>query len=413
MKDNIRVLHLVSGNLNEGAARGAYWLHNGLIKNGVESRILCNSRDISQYNFTATTIKSNKDIFIKKINSLIDGFPKKLYLKADRRIFSTGIAGLDITNHYLYDWANIINLHWINDGFINIKHLNNIKKPIVWTLRDMWPMTGGCHYAMDCQRYKTGCGNCIQLKSIKKNDLSSYVLKRKEQYIPKNVKLIGISNWLSQEAENSKIFCNFDIETIQNNINTNNFKFLDKDMARKKLKITTNKKIILCGSKSIKDFYKGFDKFIEALNFLNNEKYFLCFFGHFDNSLANGLTFEYKKFGYIDDDNILNNLYSSADVFVSPSRMEAFGKTIAEAMSSGTPAVCFNATGPKDIVTHMNDGYKAKPFDSYDLAKGIDWICENKNYNDLRQNARNKILNKFDIKVVAKKYIDLYDGLIN
>ena len=81
-------------------------------------------------------------------------------------------------------------------------------------------------------------------------------------------------------------------------------------------------------------------------------------------------------------------------------------------MSSGTPAVCFNATGPKDIVTHMNDGYKAKPFESYDLAKGIDWICENKNYNALRQNARNKILNKFDIKVVAKKYIDLYDGLI-
>jgi len=177
--------------------------------------------------------------------------------------------------------------------------------------------------------------------------------------------------------------------------------------------IKTDKKIILAGAQSLKGFYKGFDKFIEAINLLDKDKYFLCFFGNLDKSVAESLEFEYKNFGFLHDTVSLRVLYSASDVFVAPSIMEAFGKTLAEAMACNTPVVCFDATGPKDIVDHKINGYKAIPFESRDLANGIEWILNNKNHNELCQNAREKVLREFDSVVVAKKYIKLYEEIMS
>jgi len=121
------------------------------------------------------------------------------------------------------------------------------------------------------------------------------------------------------------------------------------------------------------------------------------------------LGFGYKNFGFLYDLVSLRLLYSGADVFVAPSIMDAFGKTIAESMACGTPVVCFDVTGPKDIVTHKIDGYLAKPFDTDDLANGIEWIINNEDYDKLCRNAREKVLREFDSKVVARKYIKLYE----
>ena len=86
--------------------------------------------------------------------------------------------GINFTKTKEYQEFDIIHLHWINGGFVNIKHLAKVDKPIVWTMRDMWPMTGGCHYSMKCEKYKTGCGNCEQLKSNSGYDRSKFVLNR-------------------------------------------------------------------------------------------------------------------------------------------------------------------------------------------------------------------------------------------
>ncbi len=139
----------------------------------------------------------------------------------------------------------------------------------------------------------------------------------------------------------------------------------------------------------------------------------MCFFGKLDKNSIENIGFEYKNFGFVHDSVSLRLIYSAADVFVAPSVMDAFGKTIAESMACGTPVVCFDATGPKDIVSHKVDGYKAKPFDTTDMAKGIEWILKAPNYNELCQNAREKVVSKFDSSIVAKKYIDLYKEILN
>ncbi len=410
----MKVLHILAGDLSGGAARGAYWLHLGLKELGVDSKILTNSKITFNDNSVITTTKTKKDKFFNIIRGQMDNFIPLLYKQRKKIIFSSGFFGIDFTKTKEYKEADIIHLHWINGSFVNMKHLAKIDKPIVWTMRDMWPMTGGCHVAkaLECENYKTGCGYCKQLGSNSSYDLSKIILNRKKKYLPKHIKIVGISRWLTREAKKSELFKDFDVRTISNNIDTKEFFSIDKEIAKNILGIKTDKKIILTGSTSSSDIWKGFSKYIEAIKLLDADKYYLCFFGNIDKKIVKDLSFEYKSFGYLNDNISLRLAYSCADVFIAPSLMDAFGKTIAEAMGCGTPVVCFNATGPKDIVTHKVDGYLAKPFDTTDLANGIEWIIQNNDYTKLCLNARDKVVNEFDSIVVAKKYIELYRDIL-
>ena len=405
----MRILHIVGGNLTNGAAKGAYLLHRTLREEGVESKIFTNSK-ITFGDKDIISVGASKFGYVKSmIKAQIDVNIASIYKNREKRLFSTGFLGYDFTKLKEYKEADIIHFHRINSGLVNIKDLSEINKPVVWTIRDMWPMTGGCHYSK-CDKYESKCGSCPQLKSNFKYDLSRIVFNRKEKFYPKNMKIVGISNWISEVAKRSFLFRDYDIRTIFNNINTNEFAPIDKKVAKEILGIKSDKKVVLVGAQSLNDFYKGFDKFLEALKFLKGEYLFL-FFGNLDESVSPDI--EYKSFGFLYDVLSLRLLYSASDVFVAPSILEAFGKTLVEAMSSKTPVVCFDATGPKDIVEHKISGYKAKPFSPKDLAKGIDWVLglsENE-YQNMCE-AANKRAKKFDSKVIAKEYITLYKELI-
>ncbi len=408
----MKILHIVAGELSGGAARGAYWLHKGLVSLGVDSKILTNSKETLDDPRVITITPGKSQKILSLICSQIDSLLTLFYYDRNKVIFSTGFVGHDFTSDPLYDWADIIHLHWINGGFIDIKDLAKIKKPIVWTMRDMWPMTGGCHCSLECEQYKTGCGECKQLGSTTVYDLSRLVWKRKQKYLPKQMKVVGISHWISDCARQSALFKDFDVQTIHNNIDTNVFFPIEKNTAKETLGIKTRKKIILTGSANMNSFNKGLDKYLETIEHLDRDKFLFFFFGKSDKSVVDKLGVEYKCFGFLYDNISLRVLYSACDVFVAPTIMDAFGKTLAEAMACGTPVVCFDATGPKDIVDHKVDGYKAIPFESEDLSTGIEWVVNNENYKDICENARGKVLKKFESNVAAAKYMELYDELI-
>lgn len=409
----MKVAHLVAGDLDGGAARGAYWMHLALLQEGINSTVLTNSfkKNLGQ---NVTSVSSGKVSKLKSIlREEIDSGLSIFYKNREKKIFSTGVVGYNFTKTIQYKEANIVHLHWVNNGFVNMKHLAKVKKPIVWTLRDMWPMTGGCHYSYECENYNSGCGCCKQLNSHKKNDLSRMVLRRKQKLIPKNTTLVGISNWISEVARKSYLFNGFDIRTIFNGINTDEFIPIEKNIAKQSLGILSDKTLILCGACSLKERYKGFSKYIEAMNYLDRSKYLLCFFGNLDESEVSKLGFEFINFGYLHDILLMRLVYSAADIFVAPSIMEAFGKTLVESLACGTPVVCFDATGPQDIIDHKVNGYKAEPFNCEDLAEGINWISKNKDSSQLILSSREKAVNAFDTKIVAKKYLDIYCELLN
>lgn len=402
----IKVVHLVAGELDGGAARGAYWLHKGLIELGVDSHVITNSKtDLGDTNVTLLP-DSSVVRFVSKIIRRLDSWIIKMYPRNKEQIYSTGFAGLNYKKNKHYKRANIVHLHWIN-SLVSTNSLKSINKPVIWTFRDMWPFTGGCHYSISCDKYKTGCGSCPQLGSKKDNDLSRLILKNKA-IAYRGITVVGISPWLSKEISESLLFRNQPVNTIFNNIDCSAFSPIEKQRARNILKIETTKKIVLAGAINTSDPYKGFQLFLEALESLDPNMYYICVFGKSIPHLFKHLDFEVNFLGYLSSSYEMQLAYSCADVFVAPSVQEAFGKTIVESMSCGTPVVCFDATGPGDIIEHKIDGYKAEPFGAKGIAEGIEWTTQTDNFVKLSARARESALSKYDLKIIAKKYLELY-----
>lgn len=405
----MKVLHLVAGELSGGAAKGALNLHIALLNLGIDSHILSTAKDtLNQTNII--TLNKYKAFFYAKIDSSIS------HICGSENIFSNNFLGFNILQHPSYKNADIIHLHWINSGLISLRDIALIKKPIVWSIRDMWAFSGGCHYAIAnnnlCFKYQTSCKDCPallpKLKILK--NLALFNQRRKIKSYPKNLHFVGISNWISECLRQSVVTQNAPISTIFNCIDESEFTTIDKKIARQILRIDTNKKIILCGANTLNDFYKGFGYFLNALDFLEKEKYFLCFFGKLDECLI-PQGFEFNNFGYHNSAIALRAIYSAADVFIAPSLLDAAPKTIMESLACGTPAVAFDNSGGSDIIEHKISGYLAK-FDSVaDLANGIKWIANASNYTEISRQARKRILEKFSAKNIAKQYIALYEKI--
>ena len=410
----MKVLHLVGGDLTSGAHRGAYWLHMAQLEIGIDSILVTNGRDNLGSKSTVALGKSTSSWMKFAALNRLGNLPTTLYRKRKPWIFNTGFAGIDFTELSEYRDADLIHLHWIN-GLVAMRTLRKVKKPIIWTIRDMWPLTGGCHYAIGCDHYQTGCGECPQLQSKHSLDLSRLIVVNKLASLPKQLQVVGISDWISDCASKSRVFRNFRVQTISNNIDTDVFSPLDQQTARNILQIPENKKIILVGAHQITNFYKGFDLFLASLKYLSLNDVHLVTFGHIDDKALDGFKVSTTHLGHLSDTLSLRLAYSAATVFVAPSVIEAFGKTLAESLACGTPVVCFDATGPKDIVHHQVTGYKAKPFEASDLAKGIDWVLNlsEKQYELMKARSRERAVEKFDTRVIAKQYNRLYEEVLH
>ena len=217
---------------------------------------------------------------------------------------------------------------------------------------------------------------------------------------------------MGQCISQSSLFKENPQKTIFNTIDTNRFTPLPQQYALSLLGISTSKKIILLGAQYIHDFYKGFDLFKKALSFLDPEEYLILLFGKSDTNPLETSGFQIHSTGYIQDQEILQAAYSVASVFVAPSIIEAFGKTIVEAMSCETPVVAFDATGPQTIIEHNVNGYLATPFDERSLAHGIEWACSHNQDKKLSKLARKRAVTYFDNTVVAGQYIELYKEVL-
>lgn len=405
----MKVVHLVGGELSEGAARGAYWLHQAQRSLGIDSTIITSGvHDLGDPSVIAmgkSPWQLRRQAFLARLANL----PIRLFPRRMNRIFSTGFFGLNYKKYRAFREADIVHLHWVNE-LVSMGSLRSIAKPIVWTLRDMWPLTGGCHYSMGCLRYQSGCGQCPQLGSSFSLDFSHWVVANKRATLPKHLRVVGISSWLSGCARNSQVFSGFSVETISNNIDTTQFFPEDQGFARRALGLPEAKSIILAGAQNASDFYKGFDLLLDALKSMDLTDAHVVLIGRTRPADFSWLDDKCTSLGFLSDTSSLRLAYSAADVFVAPSREEAFGKTLAESLACGTPVVCFDATGPADIVRHQRNGYKAKPYEAASLVDGILWVLslDLPCLSALRANARISAVESFDSKNIAEKYLNLY-----
>lgn len=415
-RKNMKILHISSGGIHEGASRGALFLHEALIELGFNSKFICTDSSLKHDNIFSINASNFRYYFLKFINKLNNFLLFILYPNKSKVIFSLSLFGYDITKHPEYADSDIIHLHWIN-GALGLFDISKIEKPIIWTIRDMWPFTGGCHVGaiFNCNQYINACGKCPQLNSKVTFDVSRILILLKKNSYNKNIILVGVSDWISRCLKNSYLFNENKIFTINNGIDLNIFYPEDKANSRKLLNLPLDKKIILAGAQSISDSWKGIDLLFESINYLKDRDFILVFFGGDLNSREIDLEkFQVHNFGYIKDNAFLRTLYSAADVFVAPSRVESFGKTLAESLACATPVVCFDATGTSEVIEHLETGYKAQAYDPFDMATGISLLInlDEVKLRKMRNSCRKRALSKYDVRLIALKYAEIYTSYL-
>ena len=404
MNKKLKIVHLVGGEKNSGAFKGASLLNTDLNNYGINSEVIYEENTGSKY------------LFYKKFRHFFEKFPKIFFPKRESSSFSSSIIGLNFLKNKKYIDADIVHLHWINNGFFNISYLSKINKPIIWTMRDMWPFTGGCHYTLGCNNYQNSCTKCPQLKSNLKYDLSTFNQKRKRKYFTnKKITFVVNSSWMKKMANKSSLLKNENIYTFFPSFDLKNY-FEDFDEEFKlKHKINPKKKIILYGAQNIEAKYKGFKYFLKSIDHLDKKKFIIIFFGHFwDENEIKKKNIEYIKLGFLNDHKFQRKLYSISDVFVASSLQEGFPKTVAESLLCRTPIVFFKDTSIEDICKSKEiGGYGANYCDSKDLANGINWITNDENYSKLLANkAAEKILKNFNSELLVKNYLNLYNKIL-
>jgi glycosyltransferase involved in cell wall biosynthesis len=313
---------------------------------------------------------------------------------------------------------SVVHLHWISSGFLQIETLASFNRPVVWTLHDMWAMTGGCHYSGSCTGYQRRCGECPQLGSTLENDLSRLTwLRKKRAWESVDLTVVTPSHWLADCARSSSLFDSVPIKVIPYGIDCSVYKPILQKEARRMFGLPQDAPLILFGAMNpTKNSRKGFDLLLQALNSLDSSRLpnspELVVFGAMSNDQAPDTPFRTHFLGGFADNVALAALYSGVDVFVAPSREDNLPLAVQESLACGTPVVAFGIGGMPDMINHRSNGYLAASFDGSDLASGIEWCLEGEERNDeLSAEARSSASERYALEKSAEQYADVYQSI--
>ena len=414
----MKVLMVNASDLGGGAARAAYRLLQGFQEIKVDAQML-----VQEKLGNDPKVFASPAFLSRKLNSLIprlNRLPLKLYPQLEKVIFSPQWVPDNLPSQVKKFQPDIINLHWVCNGYLQLETLSKFRQPVVWTLHDMWAFTGGCHYSEDCDRYLNFCGNCPILKSGKEQDLTRQVWTRKAkswQNLP--LTLVSPSVWLADCARSSSLFKNYRVEVIPNGLNIDLYKpLINRQEARFRLNLPQDKQLILCGATGLTgDRWKGFSLLVQALQILGKstwkERAEVVFFGSAAPEIPLDVGLKTHYLDSISDEVLLNQIYGLADVFVAPSVYDNLPNTIMEAIASGTPCVGFNIGGLPDMIEHQQNGYLAQPYDVQELAQGITWVLENpERQQKLGFAARQKAEKEYSLEITGQRYSHLFADIL-
>lgn len=311
--------------------------------------------------------------------------------------------------------ADVYAVHWSHELIDYLPLFEKIhRKPAFWRMADMNPMTGGCHYAMECEGFLRTCGDCPLLERPGKSDLSYQSWQRKDQAIrmldTKLFRPVAPSRWLKAEAERSSLLGRFDTIHIPTGVNTDLYRPIPKDRARNHFNLPDDARIVLFASDRIDDHRKGFDLLLAALKTLPSGQKILPVAIGIATEKLSGITY----LGKLNGPDELSMAYSAADVFVLPTRADNLPNVALEAMSCGIPIVSFDVGGMPDCVAQGETGFLVDCEDQEALARHILEILENA---DLMQsmslNSRQRAKSVFSEERSAKLYARLCKNLVS
>jgi len=417
----MRVAHLATVNTG-GAGIAACRLHDGLLRIGAMSHMYvahCTGSHSAitempaDYSFV-TRFRRRLDHarFSRERAPYVNTLSPRLELFSDDRV--PGTYRLDIS---LFP-AEVYHLHWVA-GFVDYTRFFArvpTRTPLVWTLHDMNPMSGGCHYTLGCERFTEHCGLCPQLGSSDPKDLSARIHRRKKLALanldPATTRFVTASRWMQVETQRSSLLSRFSIERIPFGLDTSVFSPRHKETAREVFGLPPDAPVLLFVADTVSNHRKGFDLLQAALSDLKlDSQVTLAAIGH-GASVATGESTT-VPLGRIDNDRMMSFAYSAADVFIMPTRAEAFGQVVLESMACGTPVIAFDVGGIPDMIRQGETGLLAPPEDVRALREAIVAVLTDEQFRArLSAHCRRVAVAEYDIEVQARRYAALYETLI-
>jgi glycosyltransferase involved in cell wall biosynthesis len=407
----MRVLIVNTSERTGGAAVAANRLMKALNNNGAKAKMLV--RDKETESLTVVPLPHSSRLRWNFFWERLVIFCRLHFSR--HHLFEVDIAnaGSDITKLPEFQEADVIHLHWVNQGMLSLKGIQKILqsgKPVVWTMHDIWPATSLCHVTLGCQHFTSQCGNCRLLPGGgSSHDFSTTIWQRKQRMLAdENIYFVACSHWLESEAKRSALLKGQKITSIPNPIDTRIYKRGNKQEARQRLGLPLDKKLILFASQRVTNVNKGMDYLIEACRQLQISDAAVVILGGHAEEVVSQLSLEAYPLGYVNDEQRIVDVYHAADVFVLPSLSENLPNTIMEAMACGVPCVGFKVGGIPEEIDHRRNGYVAEYRSAEDLARGICWILTEADYEELSKNAVQKVVQNYSQQSVALKYLDVY-----
>ena len=412
----MQVKLISASDMHGGANIAAFRLLQGLKALGHEAELVVSKK------FSEDPAVTSRSAFFcnlyANILPYIDPLPKLMYPKRHRDAWSCNFLPNPCFLEEMFASADVVNLHWVGGGTLPIQTIGRLNRPIVWTLHDSWPFTGGCHIPYDCNRYERKCGNCPQLRSGRERDLSRIIWGKKFrswQQLPLTV--VAPSTWMASAARASSLFANYPVEIIPNGLNTEIFKPMERLAARRCLNLPAAPRIVLFSAMGgVNNWNKGADLLREGLRLLKEEQtkeeILLLLAGADTPPVPDYFPFPFVNLGRVDDDDKKRWMYAAADVTAVPSRSESLGYAAMESMACNTPCVAFDVGGLPDLINHKINGYLARPYATEGLCRGISWILADETRRlSLGRCAREKIVADFSLEQVVGRYLELYRQL--
>ena len=410
----MKIFHLSNSDIRGGAARAAKRLHQALLETGLKSQMLVNKK-FSKDKTIFGPLNFSEKLFIQ-LRPRISNLLIKLFNTHNDITHSISIFQSPWIDYINKSDVDIVHLHWVQNEMLSIADIGRIKKPIVWTLHDMWAFCGAEHLSQN-NRWRFGYTKTNRPLNESGLDINRWTWTRKLNHWKKPIYIVAPSNWLANCVRQSKLMRNWPLSVVANLIDTNSWKPKDKKEEKKKFGISPDTPLIIFGTYGANNNHnKGFDLFLETLDYLkkdvNLKKMEIIVYGKHKNNIPK-TKFPIHYLGHLNDNNSLMNLYSAADATVVPSRQESFCQTASESHACGTPVVGFNIGGLNDIVDHLRTGYLAKAFDTQDLAKGISWVINESKKETLQNQARLQAVEKFSQKVLVQEYQKIYSKVLS
>ncbi len=407
-----------------GAAVVTFRLMNALRANGMDARMIVTEKKSGSPHVieAASQNKSLVPFLAERLRIFAgNGFNRKTLFRID-----TASDGLPLHRIPFVREADVICLNWVNQGVVSLKGIRKLAalgKPLVWTMHDMWNMTGICHHAGYCQKFlgpRGECGDCPLLEhKASKNDLSHKVWQHKRNlYDSVNINFVAVSTWLADTARKSSLMHDSDISVIPNAFDTTTISLPTKtavsgnrDSAR-----------IIFGAARIDDPVKNHHTLVEATKILADKypqeakRLELVTFGSLkDPDALKGVAIRHTHLGRISPEEI-RDIYESGSVVVSTSEWETLPGTLIEGQAWGCVPVALDHGGQPDIIDHLSTGYLAPWSDNRKenalrIAEGILWGINNRN--SVIQIMQHSVIEKFAENTVAEKYIRLFRKLLN